>query len=249
MNIIELSKENIADEHICCAFSDKKCNNGTLAKKNYISNQLELGYKFKKFDIRGKVFIEYLPAEFAWVPIEAENCMHINCFWVSGQYQGKGYGKALLEECLRDSAEMNGITAVASKKKMPFLNDGKYLEKHGFEAVDTAPPYFVLYFKPLKANAPLPRFAEVCRFEPYIESKGLVCYYSPACPFTEYYVNSELTRIAQAKEIPLTIIQIDSFKAAQNHLVPFTIYSLFYEGKFITHQILSEKLFDKFLKI
>ena len=32
-NYITLTKENIADEHICCAFSDKKCKDSYELKK------------------------------------------------------------------------------------------------------------------------------------------------------------------------------------------------------------------------
>ncbi|MFB6364074.1 histidine phosphatase family protein [Paenibacillus elgii] len=35
---------------------------------------------FCALDAKGKVFIEYLPAENAWVPIDAPHYMFINCF-------------------------------------------------------------------------------------------------------------------------------------------------------------------------
>jgi hypothetical protein len=34
--IIQLDKTNIENEHICCAFSDKKCNEGYELKKELI---------------------------------------------------------------------------------------------------------------------------------------------------------------------------------------------------------------------
>ena len=36
-------------------------------------------------------FIEYIPAENAWVPINADGYMYIDCLWVSGSFKGKGY--------------------------------------------------------------------------------------------------------------------------------------------------------------
>jgi hypothetical protein len=33
MELIKLNEHNIATEHICCAFSDKKCKEGYQAKK------------------------------------------------------------------------------------------------------------------------------------------------------------------------------------------------------------------------
>jgi hypothetical protein len=36
---------------------------------------------------------------------------------------------------------------------------------------------------------------------------------------------------------------------AQQHFVPFAIFSLFYNGKFVTHQILSKNSFEKFIAL
>ena len=71
--IIQLNESNLESEHICCAISNKKCAEGYRAKKRWLNNQFKNGYVFKKFDIRGKVFIEYVRAEKAWVPINAPN--------------------------------------------------------------------------------------------------------------------------------------------------------------------------------
>lgn len=45
---------------------------------------------FLKSVERGKCFIEYIPAEKAWNPIEAEDYMYIDCLWVSGSLKGHG---------------------------------------------------------------------------------------------------------------------------------------------------------------
>ena len=87
---ITLTKENIEKEHICCAFSDKKCKDSYELKKTWLKNEFENGYVFRRLDERAKVFIEYGPAEKAWVPVNAPNYLMINCFWVSGKYKGSG---------------------------------------------------------------------------------------------------------------------------------------------------------------
>ncbi|HPB05762.1 MAG TPA: hypothetical protein PKX60_05940, partial [Prolixibacteraceae bacterium] len=81
--IIALNKENIDNEHICCAFSDKKCQESYMLKKMWLKKQFDHGYTFKRIDARAKVFIEYCPAEYSWNPIAAPNYLAINCFWVS----------------------------------------------------------------------------------------------------------------------------------------------------------------------
>lgn len=60
-------------------------------------------------------------------------------------------------------------------------------------------------------------------------------------------MNTELKRIAENKGIPLKIEKINRVEQAQNHVIPFTIFSLFYQGQFVTHEILSEKRFEKIM--
>ncbi len=88
------------------------------------------GLVFKKLDVRGKVFIEYIPAEYAFAPVTAPNYMYINCFWVSGKYKGQGYANKLLDECIIDAKEKgkSGLTVLSSDKKKTFLSDPKYLK-------------------------------------------------------------------------------------------------------------------------
>lgn len=244
-NFVTLTHQNLESEHICCAFSDRKCAAGYEAKKQWIKSQLDNGFVFHKLDVRGKVFIEYTPAEYSWQPIKADNCMMINCFWVSGQYKEKGYGKQLLQKCIADSTGKNGIIAIVSKNKMPFLSDKKFFLANGFKTVDTSPPYFELMYLPLN-EAPTPTFSESVRNAESDIKEGLAVYYTNACPFTDYYVQDFL-KIAKNKGFKTQAIKIDSLQKAQNHFVPATIYSVFRDGKFITHHILNESMFSKFI--
>lgn len=52
-----------------------------------MKEQLKDGLVLLKGNVRGKCFIEYVPAENAWMPIEVEGYMYINCFWISGQFK------------------------------------------------------------------------------------------------------------------------------------------------------------------
>ena len=60
MNIdfITLTKDNIEKEHICCAFSDKKCQESYNLKKEWLKKQFENGYVFRRLNERAKVFID-----------------------------------------------------------------------------------------------------------------------------------------------------------------------------------------------
>ncbi len=104
MEYIRVTKENIDKEHICCAISSNK-DIQVSSKKEWMIQCLDDGLVFLKSTERGKCFIEYLPAENAWVPIVSENYMYIDCFWVSGSFKGHGYSNDLLYECIKDSKE------------------------------------------------------------------------------------------------------------------------------------------------
>ena len=244
MEFIKVTEENLEREHICCAISNNKdCQ--VMAKKNWMKEQLKEGLVFLKGNVRGKCFIEYMPAENAWMPIEAEGYMYINCFWISGQFKGKGYANQLLEECIRDSKEKGkkGLCIRASAKKKPFLSEGDYLKYKGFRVADTAEPFFELLYLPFK-EADIPRFKE-CVKNPQIKEDGYVLYYTHQCPFTAKYV-PVLEQAAKEHNISFKSILINSKEEAQNMPVASTTYALFLDGKFVTNEILSEK---KFLKM
>ncbi len=219
------------------------------SKKKWLTNQFKHGFIFKKLDVRGKVFIEYVPAENGWLPIDAPNYMLINCFWVSGKYKGNGHGKKLYHECVSDANNMNGIVVVVGNKKQPFMSDKKFFQKQNFKLCDTAKPYFELWYKPLKKDAPVPKFKECAKNAECDYKDGLSVYYTNACPFTEYYVNTELKRVAREKGINIKVKKLRTMEQAQNHFVPHTLHSVFYNGKFVTQHILNEKNFNKFIAI
>lgn len=246
MELITLTKENLEQEHICCAISSNKdCQ--VITKKNWLAKRFEEGLAFIKCNVRGKCFIEYIPAENAWAPINADGYMYINCFWVSGQLKGQGYSNLLLEKCIIDSKEKGkkGLVVLSATKKMPFLSDPSYLAYKGFLKVDTAPSNYVLYYLPFTEDAQKPSFRQQVK-ELKTKDQGYVLYYSDQCPFTAKYVPL-LTEVAKKKGVDLKVIHIETTVQAQSAPAPFTSFSLFYNGKFITHEILSEKKFEKMI--
>ncbi len=260
-NFITLNKENIDREHICCAISDKKCAESYEAKKAWLKREFDNGYVFRRLDERAKVFIEYVPAEKAWIPVDAPNYLMINCFWVSGQYKGKGYAKALLQSAIDDAKAQgkDGLVSVVGTSKLHFMSDTKWLLRQGFETVEKLPYGFSLLTKKLNPKAPNPKFKECVQSGECPDKKGLVVYYSNRCPFTEYQVNTELTKTAKSRKLPLKIIKFETLKQAQSSptpatifslfYTPATIFSLFYNGKFITTDVSScmDSRFDKVL--
>lgn len=247
LEVLTLNEENIADEHICCGFTDKKIAEGYRLKRELIKSRLSEGFKFKKFNIRGKVFIEYVPAENAWSPIDAPGYMFIHCFWVSGRYKGHGFGTKLLDECINDAErnDKNGIVVVTSRKAMPFLTDKGFFIKKGFEGCDTAPRYFELLVKKLK-EAPLPKFRDEAKKAAVENKNGLTFIYSDLCPFTDYWVD-KMIEFANDLGIPSEKIKITTKEETQNMPSASALFSVFYNGEFLTHKIVAHKEFSKLL--
>ncbi|MBD8390272.1 N-acetyltransferase [Dysgonomonas sp. BGC7] len=252
-NFINLTKENIDKEHICCAFSDKKCTNGYNLKKEWLKKEFDNGYTFRRIDARAKVFIEYGPAEKGWAPIDAPNYLLINCFWVSGQYKGKGYGKELLQYAIDDAVALkkDGLVTIAGVSKFHFMSDAKWLQKQGFEICEKLSSGFCLLVKKINKNADNPRFKESVQSGECPEKEGLVAYYSDRCPYTDYHINQSLQESASKRNIPLKTIKLSTTEEAQASPTPATLFSLFYNGKFVTTDIsvCMDSRFDKAIKI
>lgn len=241
MEYIRITKENIDAEHICCAMSNKQSN----VKKEWLKERFEEGLVFYRSTERGKCFIEYIPAENAWVPINADGYIYINCLWVSGAMKGQGYSNDLLDECIRDAKRQGkkGLCILSSVKKKEFLSDPKYLKHKGFSVSDESVNGITLMYYPFDEKAEAPTFRSSAK-KAEIDEKGYVIYYTDQCPFTYYWV----PRVAEtAKEHGITVktIHVTDREAAQNMPVPVTTYALFHDGKYITHGIQSDKSFLK----
>ena len=65
LKLVKLTHENIEKEHICCAISNNK-DIQVMSKKNWLKDRLDEGLVFLKGNVRGKCFIEYIPAEYDW---------------------------------------------------------------------------------------------------------------------------------------------------------------------------------------
>ena len=223
MDIISIDAGNIEREHICCAIGNDKTNQQrALSKKEWMKKRFTEGLVFKRLNDRGKVFIEYMPVENGWKPVTGKNFMLINCLWVSGKFKGNGLSTKLLDECIKDakSQNMDGVAVVSSNKVKPFLTDRKFFIKHGFETVDSAPPYFELLALKFNENAQNPQFNDNAKKATYPDKDGFAFVYSNQCPFMEEYVNL-LAGILKDKKIPFEIKKLESREDAQKFGSPF----------------------------
>ena len=246
IDFINLTTQNLSNEHICCIIRSKKSHPGIEAKKQWLSERLGKGHVFRKLNAKATVFIEYAPLEAAWVPIIGENYYYLYCLWVSGNSKGEGYGKALMEYCLADAKEKgkSGICMLGAKKQKSWLSDQSFAKKFGFEVVDTTSNGYELLA--LSFDGTTPKLASNAK-KVTIENKALTIYYDMQCPFV--YQNIEnLKQHCVTNEIPATFIFVDTLEKAKKLPCVFNNYAVFHLGKFETVNLLDITSLQRILK-
>lgn len=245
-DFINLTAENIADEHLCCIIRTKKPHLGVEAKRRWLAERLKEGHIFRKLNAKAAVFIEYAPLETAWVPIVGDNYYYIYCLWVYGSPKGNGYGRALMEYCINDAKEKgkSGVCMLGAKKQKAWLSDRSFAEKFGFKSVDTTDDGYELLA--LSFDGTVPRFAPNAKRQK-IESKELTIYYDMQCPFV-YQRLEMIKQYCMENAVPLSLIEVDSLQKAKELPCVFNNWGVFYKGNFETVNLLDIKALERILK-
>ena len=246
MEYIRVTRDNLENEHICCAISNNK-DVQVASKKAWLADRFDDGLVFLKSVERGKCFIEYIPAENAWNPIDADGYMYIDCLWVSGSFKGHGYSNDLLDACIEDSRQKGrkGLCILSASKKMPFLADPKYLLHKGFTVCDEADNGIQLWYLPFGGEAGKPVF-RACARTPHVNEQGYVLYYTSQCPFNAKYV-PVVEQTARDNNVMFRAVHIESREEARNAPTPVTTYALFYNGEYVTNEQMNAARFLKLL--
>lgn len=205
---INLTAENICEEHLCCIIRSKKPHPGVEAKRSWLSGQLKEGHVFRKLNEKGCCFIEYAHLEKAWVPITGDNFYYIYCLWVDGKLKGKGYGRELMEYCIADAREKgkSGICMLGAKKQKNWLSNQAFAKKYGFETVD-------------------------------VTDNGYI-----------YDKIEDIRQYCESDNIPVSLIVVDSLQKAKELPCVFNNWGAFYQGQFITVNLLDVPSVQKILK-
>lgn len=245
-NFINVTTENLADEHLCCIIRTKKPHPGVEAKRQWLSCRLKEGHVFRKLNEKATVFIEYAPLESAWVPIIGDNYYYLYCLWVNGEYKGKGYGRMLLEYCLADAKEKgkSGICMLGAKKQKAWLSDQAFAKKFGFEVVDTTDYGYELLA--LSLDGTMPEFAQNVK-KPQIENKELTIYYDMQCPYV-YQSIEKIKQFCETDHIPASFVQVDTLQKAKELPCVFNNWAVFYKGNFETVNLLDVASLKRILK-
>lgn len=245
-DFVNLTTENLTDEHLCCIIRSKKTHQGIEAKRQWLSDRLTEGHVFRKLNAKATVFIEYAPLETAWVPIIGDNYYYVYCLWVLGNYKGKGYGRSLIEYCLADAKKKgkSGICMLGAQKQKSWLSDQSFAKRFGFEVVDTTDNGYELLA--LSLDGTTPQFAQNAK-SLKIANKELTIYYDMQCPYG--YQSIEMTKeYCETNNVPVSFIQVDTLQKAKELPCVFNNWGVFYKGTFETVNLLDISYLKRILK-
>jgi len=249
IKLINTANETIA-EYAMCGYKDPK-NEGYRRKVEWNRERFNEGlvYKVLVSEEKGAVgAIEYIPGQFAWRPVNADDYMFIHCIYImSKKYKGLGYGDKMLNACIQDAKElgMNGVAVVTRKgswmaKKELFL-------KHNFISVDTAKPDFELMVLKFNHSAPTPFFTINNDLPAYMkESLSIIT--SQQCPYTNKAVTEISDTAINEFGIKPVIIELESAQEAQNTPGAFGTFMILYRGKVVADHPVSNTRFRNIMK-
>ncbi len=241
---INLTPENLCDEHVCCIIR-KNAHSGIDAKKKWLSERLKEGHIFRKLNVNACVFIEYAPLEKAWVPIEGDNFYYIYCLWIQGAPKGCGYGRSLMEYCINDAKKngKSGVCILGAKKQKNWLSDQNFAKKFGFETADETNDGYELLTLSFDGSKP--------RFSPSVKQKTsgkpLVVYYDYQCPYI-YQRIEKLKTFCAEKDIDAKFILVNSLETAKNLPCVFNNFAVFFNGEFVTVNQIDGATAEKIIK-
>ena len=245
VEIIQVDQSNVQTYGIACVSNPK--NSGYKAKLKWIKDRFPEGLTMLHLRKKDKTigFIEYVPGDLFWRPVDADGYMMIHCIWIHQKdNQGKGYGSRLLNECIKDAQnrKLNGVGVVTSDG--PWMADKRLFLQNGFEMIDRSERFELLVKKFNKGGA-LPKFKEWAgKREKY---QGLNLTYSHQCPYMAKCVEAPYEE-ARDQNLPLKIIELKNAKEAQNAPSGYGIMNLTNNGKLLADHYISRKRFQNIIK-
>ena len=243
INFVEITHENASAEGLFCIKNPQYP--GFKLKLDWLEKRRAEGLKLKilKNGRETVGFVEYVPGEFAWRPVKADNYLFIHCLWVYPKKNlGKGFGSILLEEVENDarSADKAGVTVVTSEGT--WMSGPSLFRKNGFKET-AVKDRFILMTKKLNPS-PDPEFRD---WEKNLANyRGLNLVYANQCPLFIKSVD-DMKQTASAAGLDLKVTVLNSAEDIRNAASGYGVYSLVYEGRLLADHYISNTRFKNIL--
>jgi hypothetical protein len=219
---------------------------GFAPKVAWLRKRFEEGLRFLLFrdaDGRPLAFLEYVPGEYAWRPVDAPGWLFVQCLWVypRGQKVG-GLGTRLIRACLAEARRAGKIGVAAMVSEGPWMAGRQVFERSEFERVAQADRFELLVRKLGRGRLPAFRDVEAHRST----DGGLHLVYSAQCPYLPKSVH-DLRAVADEHGVALRVTELDTPEKAQRAPSFYGVFSLLWNGRLLSDHYVSATRFRSIL--
>jgi GNAT superfamily N-acetyltransferase len=241
----KVGPENLSDSGIGCLADPK--NQGYQPKIEWLKKRFAEGLRLLLCrDEKGKplAFLEYVPGEYAWRPVDAKGWLFVHCLWVypKGQKVG-GLGSWLIRACLEEARQAGARGVAAMVSDGAWMAGKQVFLKNGFQQIGTA-DRFQLVVHRLK-KGPEPYFRDISGN--LAKYRGLHIVYSAQCPMLPKSVN-DLSEMAAEHGLKLKVTVLNSAREAQNAPSYYGVFSLVWNGRLLSDHYVSKGRFKNILR-
>jgi hypothetical protein len=152
-----------------------------------------------------------------------------------------------VDECLKEAREKNMYGVAVVTRDGPFMAGKELFVKLGFEVVDTAPSDFKLLVKKFDAEAPTPKFKRGWEEKLNQYGDGLTIFQSDQCPYLAKCIPEISETAEKVYGIKPRIIELTSYRDAQEVPCGFGVFGIIYNGKIIAEHMISSKRFSNIM--
>ena len=243
IEVIEVNSDNLSKYGFLCITNKK--HTGYQAKYAWLQEQFQKGLIIRILHVDGKIqgYIEGIPGEFAWRPIDAPGYLFIQCLYTKAKkLRNLGYATKLLESMIKyaKTNKMRGITTITSEGS--WLAGKSLFLKNSFQEVDHF-DRFDLVVRQFQ-EAPLPKF--IINEDLLQNYKGLHLLYSAQCPYN-ISVIPDLQATANDLKIHLNLHELKTAKEAQQSPSLYGTFVLIHNGKIYADHYISKTRFKNIL--
>jgi len=241
IQIIEVTPDNINEYGMFCNKNPKT--EGYKQKVKWYSETYKQGVRMNiamKEDGEKIGFIEYVPAEFAWRPVDAPGYMFIHCMFIYPNKNKKlGYGSQMVKKCEEDAKAAGKIGVAVMTSKGAWMTNKSLFLKNDYEAVDKN-GRFELCVKKFDESAVNPKLLNWQKNTALNEGWSLM--YSDQCPWNCSSVET-MSVVAKEQGIDLKVSMIASAKDAQKAPTGFGVFNFLKDDKELVDHYISKRRF------